>query len=239
MSSLAGALTHDEDPTDPFRVRLRLKRDRRLASVVDLAARAIAGDGMTAVAGRLGVGPLTAAHATAAALLTLVGHLACTADRGGAAALAGVLPAGIDGRVLDDLPALLVSRAAIRDRPRHPRPHAGERRPVAVTTLASWSGLGPEQAGELLALLAPVVRGVLGRERREQWLDADGLAHLLANQRVQGALVRRWAHGMTDRAADALGADQVQSVAGMLLDVGRTGPTRALAPRRRPRRDAA
>ena len=48
--------------------------------------------------------------------------------------------------------------------------------------LSRASGMGKEKVVSLLALLAPVVMGVLAKVKREQGLDAAGLSNLLSSQ---------------------------------------------------------
>jgi hypothetical protein len=49
--------------------------------------------------------------------------------------------------------------------------------------LSQSSGISLASAGKLLAILAPIVMGVLGRAKRDQGLDSGGLAGLLGRER--------------------------------------------------------
>jgi len=54
---------------------------------------------------------------------------------------------------------------------------------LAEQAVARSSGLDPAKAGSLLATLAPLVLGAVGRVRQDRGLDANGLAGLLGGER--------------------------------------------------------
>ena len=47
--------------------------------------------------------------------------------------------------------------------------------------ISKMSGLGSDQAGGLMSMLAPVIMGSLGKAKRQQGLDIGGIASLLTN----------------------------------------------------------
>ena len=51
--------------------------------------------------------------------------------------------------------------------------------------ISKMSGLGGKQAGSLMTMLAPVLMGMLGKQKKEQNLDIGGLANLLNQQTHQ------------------------------------------------------
>jgi hypothetical protein len=59
----------------------------------------------------------------------------------------------------------------------------GDRRNELERGVGSATGLGSGSVAQLLAMLAPVVMGALGRSKRERNLDADGVADILARER--------------------------------------------------------
>ncbi|ANB18922.1 DUF937 domain-containing protein [Dokdonella koreensis] len=63
----------------------------------------------------------------------------------------------------------------------------GGRQPQAAQGLGQVSGLGTQNAAQLLAMLAPLVMAALGRATRDQQLDAGGLGGLLGQQAPQAA----------------------------------------------------
>ena len=49
--------------------------------------------------------------------------------------------------------------------------------------VGATAGLGKAQSAQLLAMLAPIVMGVLGSAKRSKGLDAGGLASMLGQER--------------------------------------------------------
>ncbi|MBO9661428.1 DUF937 domain-containing protein [Dokdonella sp.] len=87
---------------------------------------------------------------------------------GGASNTGGGLPGGIDpGAILGSI--------------------FGNRQDQATQGLGQASGLGTQNAGQLLAILAPIVMSVLGSMSQRQGLNPGGLGGALAqeNQRIQ------------------------------------------------------
>ncbi len=61
----------------------------------------------------------------------------------------------------------------------------GDRRAAVEQGVARASGLDSAKVGQLLGVLAPIVMGALGRVKRQQNLDADGLAGMLNQERAR------------------------------------------------------
>lgn len=59
----------------------------------------------------------------------------------------------------------------------------GNKQSSMLGTIAKMAGLGDSKITTLLSLLAPVVMGILGKQRRSQNLDASGLANMLSSQK--------------------------------------------------------
>lgn len=60
----------------------------------------------------------------------------------------------------------------------------GNRQSTMITTIAKMLGLGDSKITTALSLLAPIVMGVIGKQRRSQNLDVGGLTGLLADQKT-------------------------------------------------------
>lgn len=124
-------------------------------------------------------------EAVAGAVPMLMSALAKnSASADGAGALLGALDRDHDGSVLDDLAGFFNKREtaggdAILGH------MLGNRRRNAETTIGHMSGLDGRQVASLLAMLAPLVMGALGKQRRSagQGLDGGGLADLLRGER--------------------------------------------------------
>lgn len=117
-----------------------------------------------------------AARIAAAVLLASLAREAATPD--GARALRDVLARDHDGSTLDDVVA------ALRNYEKGPgealvRGLFAETASEVASRVASAAGLDEAKGATLLAMLAPVVYGVLGLARAEQGLDVTGLADAL------------------------------------------------------------
>ena len=119
---------------------------------------------------------------------TLLGGLANNAaSEGGLASLSAALDRDHDGSILDDLMGMVggmvqgnsnqgasaLNGAGILG-------HVlGDRQDVAAQQISQSSGLNMSQVMKLMPILAPIVRGVLGRAKNQGGLDLGGLAGVL------------------------------------------------------------
>lgn len=80
----------------------------------------------------------------------------------------------------------------------------GNKQNSTLQALAKMVGLGDSKIVTILGLLAPIVMGVLGKQRRSQGLDAGGLAGILAGQRehLKGELPKEL--------SDAIGLEDIR-----------------------------
>lgn len=146
-------------------------------SLMDMISKALSGgDAVGTIAQKLGVNPAIAKVAIAAALPMIVAALAKnTTKPGGAAALDGAL-AKHDGSILNDLVGMLGSGAAASDGNGILGHILGGKREAVEQGVAQSSGLDLSAISKLLPMLAPIVMGALGKAKREQGLDASGVA---------------------------------------------------------------
>ncbi len=101
----------------------------------------------------------------------------------------------------------------------------GGRRGQAEQGLGQTTGLGGAGAGQLMAMLAPLVMAVLGNMTRKQGLDSSGLSGVLGqerNRQQQGGIGGLLA-GVLDRDGDGqVGLDEMlQAGAGLLGSLGK------------------
>lgn len=152
----------------------------------DLLGR-LSGDQVARLSAALGTDRKSTEQAVGSAVPMLFSALAARANRPeGAQALAGALDRDHDGSVLDDVAGFFTGAG--------PGPgqailgHVlGGQQAAAEAHISRASGLDSGAAGRLLAMLAPLVMGSLGRVKRSQGLDPSALSDLLGQERRQAA----------------------------------------------------
>lgn len=141
-------------------------------------------------------------NAMRAALPLLLGALQRNAaSPEGAESLQGALERDHDGSILDSL-GDLIRDPSVSSGTGILKHALGGRQRAVEQGVGQSSGLSPAQVSRLLTTLAPVVMGMLGKAKREQGLDAGGLADLLTGER---------------QAAESSAPD-LASLAGLLID---------------------
>ena len=148
-------------------------------SILDMLGQQMGGNTVHQIGKQLGVDDQRASAAIAAALPLLLGALARNASKpDGAQALSGALARDHDGSILDDLSGFLpnASNGPGASILRHV---LGDRQNTVQTNLGRATGLDSAKAAMLLAALAPVVLGALGRMQRQKNLTAGTLASTL------------------------------------------------------------
>lgn len=194
-------------------------------SILDALQARLAEEQSPQVARQLGTDPSTAQQAIQAALPALMAALASNAQRPeGASSLAAALEEDHDGSILDDLPGFL-ARGDTADGEGILRHALGERRPSVEKAVAQNSGLDLSTVSRLLPLLAPIVMGALGRQKRQADLDIGGLAGMLAGERQRAhqqapAGLAGVLGGLLDDEGDGLDIGDVADAAGKLFGGG-------------------
>lgn len=190
-------------------------------SILDLVQSRLAGDEAARLGERIGTDSSTAQQAVQAALPAIVAALAGNARRPeGAANLARALEKDHSGGILDELSGFL-SRGDTSDGEAILGHALGQRRPAVEAEVAKSTGLDMATVARLLPILAPIVMGALGRQKREGNLDAGGLAGMLAGERQKaqemapkglGGLLG----GLLDQDDDGLDLGDITDAAGKL-----------------------
>jgi hypothetical protein len=151
-------------------------------SLLDLLQQRLGGQAVDQISRKLGADPGTTGNAIDAALPLLLTALARNAgDRGKAQSLSQAVSQDHDGSVLDDVPGFL-EHAESGPGAGILRHVLGGRQQQVQTGLSQATGLDPAKSGQLLAMLAPLVMGAIGRTQRENQLDATGVSTLLAGE---------------------------------------------------------
>lgn len=179
-----------------------------MESLMDLLTKQMGGGALNEMSQRLGADEATTRTAMATALPTLLAALARNAQRkDGAAALHRAVAKDHDGSVLDNVSAFF-GTSDLGDGNAILGHVLGNRRAAVEGGVSKTSGLDPQRAGQLMAMLAPLVMGALGRMQRQKNLDAGGLSTVLAGERQQ---LERQAPGLGGLASllDADGDGQV------------------------------
>ena len=180
-----------------------------MVGILDSLMGQLGGSPLKNLSQQIGADEKTTQGAIGAALPLLLGALARNAQDGkGASALSGALERDHDGGILDNLggffgggdtsPGQGILKHVL-----------GGKQPAVETGVAHASGLDTDSAGKLLAMLAPMVMGALGKAKRESGLDAGALAGMLSNERQ--AIERRAPQqmGMLGKLLDADGDGDV------------------------------
>lgn len=177
-----------------------------MPALLELLGQHLGGDTVRRIGEQVGTDPDTTQRAIAAALPVLLGALArnANASRRGAEALAAAIDRDHDGSLLDALDDVLrrsARGAGLGDATSgYEGGYAidlrtadgdgilghllGERRPAVELGLSRAAGVDVRQVNRLLAVLAPIVLGALGRLKGERSLTADSLAALLNKERA-------------------------------------------------------
>lgn len=168
----------------------------------------------------------TAAQGIMSTLISGLARNASTPE--GASSLANALDRDHDGSVIDDLMGML--SGGMQAQPQQARAlngagilnHIlGDRQGGAIDMISKVSGLDSSKAGNLMTMLAPVVMGMLGRQKRQQGLDIGGLAALLngsvTQQRQAGNPLMDMATRFLDKDGDGSALDDIAGMVGKNL----------------------
>ena len=187
-------------------------------SLLDMLQDQLSGEQAAQVSKRIGVDQAMGQKAIGAALPALMAALAGNArKKEGAARLADALERDHDGSILDDLSGFL-SRGDTKDGEGILKHALGTRRPAVESEVARQTGLDAKAISGLLPLLAPLVMGALGRQKRQEGLDPNGLSSMLAGE---GQRAREVAPGAMNLLGSLLDDEGDGLDAGDLADAGK------------------
>jgi hypothetical protein len=182
----------DPQPPSPARPRARPARSCISAGILPRTSsspylkQALDGDTLGTLASKIGVDPDKAKSAIGAALPTIVSALAKnTKSDEGAAKLDKALDehdAGIASKLAVAAPDLLSEGQKILGHVFGKKQQTAEKE---VAKAASSSGFDVSKVGDLLATLAPLVLSALNQKKKEEGLDAKGMAESLQADGVQ------------------------------------------------------
>lgn len=200
-----------------------------MAGLFDALTSQLSGPIMEQLGGQIGADRGATEKAVAAALPVLLSGLARNANKSSddARSLASALERDHDGSILNDLGGLLTGSFGSPALPGKALDGSGilghvlgGKRPVVEEGVAKASGLDANKVAQLLPMLAPIVMGALGKLKREQNLDAAGLAGALAGEKQQ---VGQRASGLAGSLIGLLDADKDGDVVDDLVASGGRG----------------
>lgn len=148
-------------------------------------------------------------------LLSALGKNAASPQ--GAEALLGALSRDHDGSVLDNVGSLLGSGALGKEGTAILGHVLGNKQGAVAAGIGQASGLTADTSGQLLAMLAPLVMGSLGKTQRQGGLDAEGLASMLGGQRKQANAGLGGLAGLLDMDGDGDMTNDVMKLGSKLL----------------------
>jgi len=154
--------------------------------LTEMVTQQLAGSAISQISNKLGVDPNTTSKAVAIAVPLLISALARnSATPEGARSLNQAVAQDHDGSILDNVQGFLRNAEGGDGAGILSHIFGGQRSDVE-NSLAQNTGLDAGAAGQLLATVAPLVMGALGKTKQDQGLDANGLATFLGDQHQQG-----------------------------------------------------
>lgn len=156
-----------------------------MGPILDMLANQIDERTIKQISTQLGTDERSTQQAVKTALPLLLGALErnATADQDQAQSLTNALRRDHQGNILDNIPAALNNTATLQDGSAILGHILGAKRNNVETGISKYSGLNQNSSGQLLAMLAPVVMGALGKMQQQRNLDANGVAGLLNQER--------------------------------------------------------
>lgn len=154
-----------------------------MSFITDMIVQQLGNNGAKMIADKLGIPESVAKMAISAALPMIVGGLGRNAsDPSGAQAISGALEKH-DGSILNDVVGALGRPEEKQDGMAILGHILGSKQNNAQAALGQAAGLEQDKAGDLMAMLAPIVMGQLGQAKKEQGLDASAIAQLLGQEK--------------------------------------------------------
>jgi hypothetical protein len=159
-----------------------------MPSILDLIKSQLDDDAVGNLSRSIGAEEGETRSAMSAALPALIGALNKNSnDAQGASGLAQALERDHDGSLLENLSGHFAGQSGGKqaDGAGILGHLLGSRRESVQRSLASNSGIQSGSMGKMMEMLAPVVMGALGKQKRQGGLDASGLSDLLTRERQE------------------------------------------------------
>jgi hypothetical protein len=177
--------------------------------LMQILSQQLSGDGVKQISKQIGADEGTTNQAINSALPVLISALAKnSSQQSGAESLQRALQKDHDGSIFNDLSGYLNSGTAESSGPSILGHVLGNRQGNVASAISNKTGLDTVSILKLLATLAPMVMGALGKEQAKSGFDAGSLSGYLNGQREQA----QSSSGMTDMLTNLLDADKDGSI---------------------------
>jgi hypothetical protein len=187
-------------------------------SLLDSLMQELQGGGIDQLSRSTGLGADDVTKVVSGSLPVIMGALTRNSGTSeGAGALLAALDRDHDGSVLDDITGFLGSGAGAADGAGILRHALGQRQGRVENALSTASGVDPASVAKILAMVAPLVMGALGKAKRQQGLDPSGLASMLGQERE---VARQRSPQSVDLLTKVLDADDDGSVMDEVAQIG-------------------
>lgn len=154
-----------------------------MSEIVNLLSGALNKDTISQLAGKLDMDEDKTAGAISAAMPLLISALANnTSKASGAESLNSALEKSHDGSILDNVSQYLTGDNLGTGK-KILGHILGSKMSVVEKGLGKAAGLDSSSAGMVVSALAPVLLGAIGKQKKDQGLDASGLASFLTSEK--------------------------------------------------------
>ena len=187
--------------------------------LIDLLQSQLSGNVLDQLSNQIGGQKEETEVATSGIISMLTAALAKNAaSPGGASALANALDSDHDGSILDNIGDLLggnMNNNRAANGAGILKHVLGGNQGNAIDAISKMSGLSGDKTGNLMTMLAPIVLGMLGKQKRQNNMDQSGLSDMLSRS-VKSASNQRQEMGLLGKLLDRDGDGSVMDdIAGM------------------------
>ncbi len=187
--------------------------------LIDLLQSQLSGNVLDQLSNQIGGQKEETEVATSGIISMLTAALAKNAATpGGASALANALDSDHDGSILDNIGDLLggnMNNNRAANGAGILKHVLGGNQGNAIDAISKMSGLSGDKTGNLMTMLAPIVLGMLGKQKRQNNMDQSGLSDMLSRS-VKSASNQRQEMGLLGKLLDRDGDGSVMDdIAGM------------------------
>lgn len=187
------------------------------SSLIEMLMENLSGEPTRQLSQKVGADEQSVSKALAGALPVLLGALNRNASSSdGAASLLSALDRNHDGSVLDDIGGFL-GQGGSADGAGILKHVLGQKQGNVEAGIGKMSGLDSGSVGQILAMVAPLVMGALGKQKKQQGLDISGLTGLLGQEKET---IQRRAPESTDLLSSLLDADGDGQISDDVMNIG-------------------